>query len=441
MSTYWLAGLAKADITPPAGLLMSGFVARDKPAEGTHDRLWARCLSLSDGAMRAVLVILDMIGVDLHLAAQIRKAVAEFGCVDPHAVAVLATHTHGGPAVLRNTLLGQTEGHYLSKLVNAAAAAVVQAVNLEQPAVLRYHVGCNRIIAYNRREPDGVIDPDLPVLRIESPDGKLFGLLTSYACHPVTLGPNNLLWTADYPGELITTLEQLYPGALAMFATGCCGQINMGHSTHDSITGRGLAQRSFSESQRIGRILAGGVLVVSESMAPPGGKGGMVLTPKLKVSRRLLELPLSRPPSPGELQAYLENWKTALGTLDPTTERGLACLLRANIRWAKTVATQPRREVPAEVMAIAIGELSLALYPGEMFVEYGLDLKQRYPSRHIMTLAYANAAPGYIPYTTAFAKGGYEVEEAYRFYGLPAPLVPQAGEMIQTAMLTLIQQA
>lgn len=441
-SADWLAGFGKADITPPAGHMMSGFVARDKPAEGVHDRLWARCLSLSDGATRAALVILDIIGVDHHLTARIRNTAAQTSGIDPNAIAVLATHTHGGPAVLRDTLLGQVSEAYLDMLVQAAASAVTQATSKEKPVKLRYHVGRNALVAHNRREPGGVVDPDVPVLCIEGHDGQLLGLLTSYGCHPVTLGQNNLLWTADYPGALIAALELLEPAAIVMFAIGCCGQINVGHSATDSVTGHGLARRSFAEARRIGRTLAGEVFTVSEAMAPPGERAGVVLTPRLKVRRQELDLPLCPLLAPAALQTQIDGWRTQLDALgDDDASQGVARFIQANLTWAKTIATQPRSAVPAEVMVITVGELSLVLYPGEMFVEYGLELKQQFSLRHVMTLAYANAAPGYIPHATAFAQGGYEVEEAYRFYGLPAPLAPQAGEIVQGAAIKLIQKA
>ena len=39
----------------------------------------------------------------------------------------------------------------------------------------------------------------------------------------MTLGPHNTLATGDYPGYVVRVLEAVYPGALAHFATGCCG--------------------------------------------------------------------------------------------------------------------------------------------------------------------------------------------------------------------------
>ena len=63
------------------------------------------------------------------------------------------------------------------------------------------------------------------------------------------------------------------------------------------------------------------------------------------------------------------------------------------------LATQPLSAVPAEVMVVTVGKLPLILYPGEVFVEYGLELKQQFP------------------------------------------LVPQAGEVIQHVITSLLNEA
>ena len=54
------AGVARVDITPPAGLLMWGYSARRGVSEGTLDPLYARVLVLETGEKRFGLVILDL---------------------------------------------------------------------------------------------------------------------------------------------------------------------------------------------------------------------------------------------------------------------------------------------------------------------------------------------------------------------------------------------
>src|SRR5689334_12427431 len=42
----WKASAAKVDITPAGPMWMSGYAGRDKPAEGTLHKLWAKALVL-----------------------------------------------------------------------------------------------------------------------------------------------------------------------------------------------------------------------------------------------------------------------------------------------------------------------------------------------------------------------------------------------------------
>ena len=73
------------------------------------------------------------------------------------------------------------------------------------------------------------------------------------------------------------------------------------------------------------------------------------------------------------------------------------------------------------------------------FVEFGLEIKARGGSDKIMTLAYANGRPGYIPHRSAYPAGGYEVDDAYRYYGYPACFAPEAGELVVETALELLE--
>src|SRR5690242_20691399 len=66
----WKAGAAKVNITPEQPMWMAGYAARTKPAEGTMTDLWAKALVLEDaGGKRAVLVTLDLVGIERQLSA------------------------------------------------------------------------------------------------------------------------------------------------------------------------------------------------------------------------------------------------------------------------------------------------------------------------------------------------------------------------------------
>src|SRR5690348_6789027 len=65
----WRAGVAKTVITPKRLMWMSGYGARNKPAEGKLTELWAKALVLeAANQKRCVLVTMDLVGIDAGLA-------------------------------------------------------------------------------------------------------------------------------------------------------------------------------------------------------------------------------------------------------------------------------------------------------------------------------------------------------------------------------------
>jgi neutral ceramidase len=443
-------GAAQAIISPPIGSQLSGFVARTEPMVGVHDDLYVRVLVWSDGdpSSRVALLTLDVIGLDVPTVEKMRHGITARTAIASERIAVTATHTHGGPAVMAGRLGGAVNQQYLDWVIQTTVDTVVDAAADLQPVTARFCIGREETVGKNRRVVDGPIDSDVPVLRFDRLDGQPHALLVSYACHPVTLGADNLQATADYPGYVVRTLETLYAGAHVQFATGCCGQINTGHSAQDSVHGRGLERRTYKESQRLGRSVAAAAFHATEQGAAPGGIPLVVIPDergmrRIKVARRSVQLPLQPCESVDTLRGNVSIWREEAQQL---RQRGAALgdiLLReAWADWAERTAAEPHpaQSVQAEVMVFGLGDICIVLLPGEAFVEFGLEIKQRARHPALMVLAYANSNPGYIPHRSAYAQGGYEVVEAYRFYNYPSGFAPEAGELLVSEALRLVQE-
>lgn len=428
------AGFARRDITPPPGAPLSGFVVRTRPAAGVHDPLHARALALAQGDARACLLALDLIGVDAELTRDIRAEVARRGGLPEGALAVCATHTHGGPAVLARSRLGEPPPGYRAELTRRAADAVLAALADLAPCTLGVARGRQLEVARNRRLPGGPIDPDVPVAAFRR-DGRLVGLLASYACHPVVLGPDNHLVTRDYPGMVVDALEARAEQPFACFVTGCCGEINHGHHAHDSLRSGPSERRSFAEAARLAGLIADEAWRAADRAAPeapedPGAPAGV----PLRTARARVRLPYGPLPSPP--RDDLARWRRERREL-AGSDAARGALLDTLIRWAETRPEAPPDDEEVELMAIAAGRLLLLLLPGEVFAETGLALKAAIASRAPrcvpIVVGCALAAPGYLPPRSAFADGGYEVAEAFRFYGRPAPFAPEAAERLEAA--------
>lgn len=443
-----LMGVAHAVITPPVGSEMSGFIARGSGMLGVHDNLYARAMIWSNGndASRVVLLTLDLIGLDFPQVESIRQRIAARTAIPQEHIAVTATHTHGGPSVMDGRLGGHVDHHYLEFMLQTATDVVEEASQKLVPVTARFSIGNEPTVGKNRRDVDGVIDPAVPVVRFDALDGRVHAILLSYACHPVTLGADNYLATADYPGYTVRALEAVYPGAHLQFATGCCGEINTGHSAHDSVKGRGLERRTYAECQRLGHIIAGAALQASERGAAPVGiplaqvpdQSGNA---QIKVLRSVVELPLLSVESPDALRLSAEQYRKEATRLQRNgMHTGEGLMLQAWAEWAEKISTDahPSHSILSEVMLLAIGEISILLLPGEPFVELGLEIKRRAGHEALMVIGYANGVPGYIPHRAAYETGGYEVAEAYRFYNYPSAFAPEAGEMLVEEALRLL---
>lgn len=431
------AGFATVDVTPAADTYLCGFAARTGRAEGVHDPLYARGLVVADDARRTALVACDVIGLDVEQAADVRRRVEAATGIAADAVVVTATHTHGGPPTMPGRLGGNVDAGYVERLVTGAVEAVRRADENRVPARLRLTAGHEPTVAHNRRDPGGPIDPNVYVVRVDREDGGLLGTLCQYACHPVTLGPDNLRVTADYPGCLVRALENRFPGTTAVFVTGCAGHLNTGHSAADSITGRAAARRTYDEARRIGELLATAACDAMDAMdAAPPDDGDP--PPSVGFATRPVRMPLRPVPPAAQLRADAERWQRE----SEDAETGPALVLRGWAAWARRVASddRPAAYVDASVTALRWGEITVVGLPGEPFVELGLETRRR-AGEHVVVLGYAGGVPGYVPHRSAYAEGGYEPCEAHRFYGQPAAFAPEAAERLVDAASDAIDAA
>jgi hypothetical protein len=210
------------------------------------------------------------------------------------------------------------------------------------------------------------------------------------------------------------------------------------------VRGRATQWRTFGEAERIGRAIAGAAMQAAEQTARVDAALPVALAPAVpapvRVAHRVVSMPMLPFPSEDVLATLVAGWILERRTL-AKRERRPGELERIDVfqAWAEALrAGRLPSAVTAEVMAIALGDVALVLLPGEMFVEYGLAIKERAAVPTVVTLAYANGMPGYVPHRSAYPEGGYEVEEAFRYYGYPACFAPEAGEALVEAAVGLL---
>lgn len=420
-----LAGISVVDITPSVGIAMSGFAARTAPAIGVHDPLSARAIALTDGHGASLLVIADLVALTVNQSDRLRTAIAERTGLDRSSITVAVTHTHGGPHVTPDGLGPGADPAYVAATEAAVVDAAATAWRNRAPARLNWATGSEPTVASNRRARGGAIDPTVAVVRVDDLSGMPRAVLFSYACHPVVLGADNLLFTADWPGPARLAVEQAFPGVVAIFAQGCCGQINCGHSAHDSMRLGADPARTFAASQRIGWLIAQAAVEAAGRTVPVDGP--------IRSATVHVDLQFA-PVSPDELSADRAAWDDELAQ-GPEPARRL--VLEAKRRWADEMAGRGGGYLTVDVAAHRWGELPIVVLPGEPFVGFAFDIRAALARSDAVVLGYGNGVPGYIPYPPAeYDAGGYEIEEAHCFYGQPSCLAPTCGPALIAAAVS-----
>jgi neutral ceramidase len=265
------------------------------------------------------------------------------------------------------------------------------------------------------------VDPALPVLRLVASDGTVIAVIVAYACHPVVLGADNLLWTADYPGFVRLALERHHPGAVALFLTGCTGDANTGHKVVASSTLAPQAERSFAAAECIGERIAAMALA-----APARRMEGAVAANSTTLALSLVARETAPP------DALARQWRKELAT----ATAGQAAALHTFIDWAETIATRELTPWPARVTVLRWCGVRIIALPGEIFAATALRIRGSLDGPTV-TIAYADGVPGYLPPADEYAHGGYEVDEAHRFYGMPAAFAPGCAERLADVAIAL----
>lgn len=85
-----------------------------------------------------------------------------------------------------------------------------------------------------------------------------------------------------------------------------------------------------------------------------------------------------------------------------------------------------------EVRGLVCGPLCLIFIPGEVFVDYALEIKQSSPYRHTFVSAYNDTTITYVPDAIAFEEGGYET-------GPWCYSTPETGQVLVEQSMKLIK--
>jgi len=399
----WMVGLARTKITPSKPVYLSGYASRNHPFEQVVTDLFLKVLVLQDETGHAtVLVTTDLIGFRGGIAERIREGICKTTGLLPNEVLLTSSHTHTGPSVSLDPTpteremteqQGQDRVEYTEWLVDQAIQTVVRASAQLQPARLSHGTGVATFVM-NRREftpkgvilgvnPRGLADRSVPVLRVDSPDGKPLAVVFGAACHNTTLTGKHYIVCGDFAGFAQTLIENKYPGVQAMFVQGCGGSANP------------FPRGTLEASQAHGTQLGTEVCRVLETRLEP-------VTGPLRTELVYVTLPLQPAPSREELDR--------LSTGRSGWQPWVAQQMRAVLDKGEELPTSHRLPVACWQFGTSFTLIGL---PGEVVVDYVPLIEKAIGPLNLWIAAYCNDVFGYLPSKQVLAEGGYETRGLY----------------------------
>lgn len=409
------AGAAASNITPPLGERVIGGFA-PFPSTNVHDELHARCLILDDGTTQVGFVICDNLGIRREVYDAARELIAKETSIPPQNILMAATHTHSATPSSSET--------YQPFLVRRIADTVRRALANLQPARIGWGSVDEPTEVFNRRwfvadpdlcrnpfggvdrvrmnpprghaalvKPAGPIDPEVSFISVQNLEGDLIALLANYSLHYVG-GVNKGEVSADYFGIFAERIGELLapesssPPFVGMLSNGTSGDIN-------NINFREKYERRepYEKMRDVAELIAQDVARAHASIE---------FHDWVPVASANSELTLQFRKPDAEMIAYFE------GILDQPADA------KPYHRYERNYAERVQRllegpdEVSIPLQVVRVGDLAVAAIPFEVFVEIGLEIKDRTPFADAFTIELANDYHGYLPTPQQHELGGYE---------------------------------
>jgi hypothetical protein len=419
-----LVGFSQADITPPVGAIITG--PSGPVSTGTDDPLRARAMVVQSGDRRLAIVGVDLVKFRRDLVNEVIALVTQQTSITRDAVLICPSHNHSSPLIpAERGGKSSANAAYIDTLPKLVADSIVQANQALQPA--RMSVG--RSLVYeghiNRRVisksdglalnswltklndleqvpqvlgSEGPIDPELWVARFDALDGTMLGTLVNFTCHPCLHDRIKIhTWSADFPGVIAEHIAQAYgEQAVCVFTQGASGNIQPPVTWTPDWKDRAavFAKAAVNAAEKAIRV-QGPVAVA--------------------YARRDVEVPRCN------AEAQRAEAVIRLGWRPESFEQA-----------QRTAASMPRT-LSVPVSAARIGPFAIATNAGELFVEWGIEVKKRSPFRHTVLCELTNDAVGYEPTALAFEHEGYETLAGVNFVALEGiqTLVDTSIELLQ----------
>lgn len=437
MSASLQAGAATADITPRDSQFLFGYPHVERWSTGVHRPLFASALYLNDGVTPLITVACDVLFVDRELTTRARARIEQATGVPAVNITVTATHTHSGPlttemlSMSEDPVLPAVDPGYLRVLEDGVVESAIAAVKGAFAAEIGLVVANGSCVGTNRHDPNGPSDPDVPVLAVR-PKGQteLAAIMLICAMHPTVLHEDSTLVSSDFPGATRSHLQSLYGDDLpVVYHIGVSGDQSPRHITRAN---------TIEEADRIGTLLG---KAIEESLR------GLQFADSVSIGcrSRKIDLPARQFPSVEEAEATVQRVRATWERLrnegaDPRATRTVECqlfgaeetLTFSRAQASGAVAETIDRLLPIEITVFQVGGWSFLFWPGEFFVEFGLQVRSQFPNVFIATMANSDLQ-GYVVTAEAVQKETYEALNALF-------ASPESGHLVVESSVRLLSE-
>ncbi|WP_425616106.1 hypothetical protein NA78x_006045 [Anatilimnocola sp. NA78] len=409
------AGAFAMDITPlQLPVIVNGGMS-ERTADKVEDRLHARCLVLDDGTNQIAIVIVDSCMMPRELLDDAKEMASKATGIPTERMLISATHTHSAPSVM-GCLGSDADEAYAKFLPTQIAKGIAQAQARLQPARIGWAVGkdeknvaCRHwemkpgiaptnpfggtkddtVMMHpgfenpNKIRATGPPDTEVPVISLQTPDGKPLAVLTNYSLHYV--GAPAL--SADYFALVCEEMTDLLkadevPGFMAAHSNATSGDMWLMDYTKP--------KRMF-DRQTVAKEVSAAAFAAFEKIQYFDWVPIVMTEDKLTLK--------IRKPSAEEVEQAKEFVKSFDGRKPKTVPEVYAreTLIMHDM--------PPTREL--KLQALRLGDLGIAAIPNETYSSTGLFIKKNSPLKTTMNIELANGAEGYIPPAELHKLGGY----------------------------------
>lgn len=432
MADEMRVGTGRQVITPPLGAHLAGYF-HDRIGKSVRDDLYAKSVVIESGGERVALVACDLICSHIAITNAARALIEKETGILPDHVMVSTTHTHTGPEVRPNRVV-PLQAEWADKLPRLIADAVKAAASNLVEATLHPGRGMERDLAFNRlfrmrngaeqfgpggdrskvAGPAGGIDPELLAMKMVGKDGVVRAMLVNYALHVDVIGGGSAdFLSADWPGEMSKAIAAVYGDqCVTLFLNGCCGDINQ----HPYLKETAIRRNGPAGAIMLGRAFGGLAINAAE-------KGEPMKEVRVAACQQNLKIPYYELDDRMRAHAAELEKKEKLGDFE-----------KYIIEKVKTWDLGGRSEdVP--VQAFRVGNAAFVGLPGEIFVNWGLEIKRWSPAEFTFVVEQANHWVGYVPTIEQAVRGGYGAMPI-----LSRRLVADAGQRMADAAFVMLQE-